>query len=152
MQRGEERLGQGEGVGAEGVAGFEQGRDAGVIFENRPQPVREHRDLPGPRESGVGPAVDLGQYAIEDEVVKLFLAADVAVQRRGNYAEAGGEGAHAQGLRAMGADDREGLCDDAVAGERAAAVVRTVRWVEPQRAVPRVVACCLPLAVHARLR
>ena len=45
----------------------------------------------------VGLAVDPGQGAVEDDVVKLLLAADMAVQRGGNHAEAGGEGAHAQG-------------------------------------------------------
>jgi hypothetical protein len=122
-----------------------------VVFEDRPQPVRERGDLPGPREGGIGPAVDLGQDAVQDEVVQLLLASDVAVQRGGNHAEAGAQGAHAQGRRPVGADDREGLGDDAVAGERAAAVLLTVRGAEPQLAGPRVVAC-LPLAVHARLR
>ena len=75
LQRGEERLGQGEGCGADWVAGLEQGGDAGVIFENRPQPARERGNLPGPGESGVGLAVDLGQDAVEDEVIQLLLAA-----------------------------------------------------------------------------
>jgi hypothetical protein len=48
VQRREECFGQGEGVGAEGVAGLEQRGDAGMIFQDCPQPLRERRDLPGP--------------------------------------------------------------------------------------------------------
>ena len=94
-----------------------------MVFEDGPQPPCERGELPGPRQGGVGLAVDLAQDGVEDEVIQLLLAADVAVQRAGNHAEAGGQGAHAQGRRAMGADDREGLGDDAVAGEHAAAVL-----------------------------
>ena len=97
LQRCEERLGQGEGVRPEGVAGLEQPGDAGMVFQDGAQPVREHLDLPGPAESVVGLAVDLGQHPVHDEVAELFLAAHVAVQRAGDHAEAGGEGAHAQG-------------------------------------------------------
>jgi hypothetical protein len=60
VQRGEERLGQGEGCGAEGVAGLEQGGAAGVVLEDGPQPACERGDLPGPGEGRVGWAVDLG--------------------------------------------------------------------------------------------
>ena len=149
VQRREEPLGQGEGRRADGVARLEQGGDAGVVFQDGPQPTRERGELPGPREGGIGPAVDLAQDGVEDQVIQLLLAADVTVQRAGNHAEAGGQGAHAQGRRALGADDREGLGDDAVAGEHAAAVLLAARRVEPQRAGPRALACCLPLAVHA---
>jgi hypothetical protein len=71
----------------------------GWVFEEGPQPARERGDLPGPRESGVGLAVDLGPHAVQDEVIQLLLASDVAVQRGGNHAEASGQGAHAQGRR-----------------------------------------------------
>ena len=96
-------------------------------------------------------AVDLGQDAVEDEVVELLLAADVAVQRAGNHAEAGGQGAHAEGLHAVGADDREGLGDDAFAGERDAAAFLLVGWGgEPQQAgAPR--PRSLPLVGHVCL-
>ena len=90
---------------------------------------------------GVGLAVDLAENRVEDEVVELFLAADVAVQRAGNHAEAGGEGAHAEGLRAVGGDDREGLGDDTLSGERAAAALPVVGRVEPQRGRVRVCCC-----------
>jgi len=85
------RLGQGQGCGAQGVAGLEQGCDAGMVLQDRSQPVRERGDLLRPGQGGVGPAVDLGEYRVEDEVVKLFLAADVPVQRAGNHAEAAGQ-------------------------------------------------------------
>jgi hypothetical protein len=51
------------------------------------------------------------------------LAADVPVQRAGYHAEAGGDSAHAEGLHAVGADDRERLGDNALAGERKAAAI-----------------------------
>jgi hypothetical protein len=87
-----------------------------MILQNRPQPVRQHGNLRHRGQSGVCPAVDLGEHGVEDKIVELFLAADVAVQRAGNHAEAAGEAAHAEGLRAIGADDREGLGDDPLAG------------------------------------
>ena len=149
MQRREESLGQGQRCGADGVTGLEQGGDAGMVLQDRPQPVRERGDLRDPGQSRVGPAVDLGEHRVEDEVVELFLAADVAVQRAGNHAEAGGEGAHAEGLRAIRADDREGLGDDTLAGERAAAALPVVRRVEPERARIRVSGL---LTCHACLR
>ena len=134
MQRCEECLGQGQGCGADGGTGLEQDGDAGVALQDRPQSVRERGDLCGPGQSRVGPAVDLGKHSVEDKVIELFLAADVAVQRPGNHAEAAAEGAHAEGLRAICADDREGLGDDPLAGERAAAAVPVVWRVEPERA------------------
>ena len=118
---------------AERVAGLEQGGDAGMVLQDRAQPARERGDLHGPRRGGVSPAVDLAEHRVEDEVVQLFLAADVAVQRAGNHAEAAGEAAHAQGLRAVGGDDREGLRDDTLAGERPTAALPLVGRVEPQR-------------------
>ena len=110
----------------EGVAGLEQPGDAGVVFQNRPQPVRERLDLPGPGEGGARLAVDLGQYPVGDEVEELLLAAHVPVQRGRDHAKAGGEGAHAQGGRAVGADDRERLGDYPLAGQRAAGAVTGV--------------------------
>ncbi len=106
------------------------------MFEDSPQPVRERADLPGPGEGGVGLAVDLGQHAVEDEVMELLLAAYVAVQRTGNHSEAGGEGAHAEGPDTTGADDYEGLGDDSFAGEGAAAVLVAVWGVNQSRRVP----------------
>ena len=125
--------------------------DAGMVFQDCPQPLRERRDLPGPVEGVIGLAVDLGQHAVEDEVVELLLAADVAVQRAGNHAQAGGQGAHAEGLHAVRADDREGLGDDALAGERAPAALLAVGRAEPQR-VRRRITRCLRLVRHVCLR
>ena len=50
VQRREEGLGEGEGVWSEGVAGLEQSGDAGMVFQDCPEPVRERRDLLGPGE------------------------------------------------------------------------------------------------------
>ena len=91
-----------------------------MAFQDRPQPLREHLDLAGPAERAAGLAVDLGQHPVHDEVAELLLAAHVAVQRAGNDAEAGSEGAHAEGVHALSADDREGLGDDPLAGQRPA--------------------------------
>jgi len=73
VQRCEERLGEGEGVWPEGVAGLEQSGDAGMVLKDRPQPVRERLDLLGPGEARIDLAVDLGEDPVEDEVVKLLL-------------------------------------------------------------------------------
>jgi hypothetical protein len=104
-----------------------------MVLQNRPQPVREGRDLSGPGRPGVCLAVDLGEHRVEYEVIELFFTADVPVQRAGYHAEAGGDSAHAEGLRAIGADDRERLGDNALAGERGAAAIPLVYRAEPQR-------------------
>jgi HSP20 family protein len=150
-QRCQERLGQGEGVWPEGVAGLEQPGDAGVVFQDRPQPVREHLDLLGPGEGVAGLAVDLGQDPVHDEVAELFLAAHVPVQRGGDHAEAGGQGAHAQGGGAVGADDRERLGDHPLAGERTAGSLIGVGGAEPQQLRARIGGCLRPVR-HVRLQ
>ena len=81
--------------------------------------------------------------------MELFLAADVAVQRAGNHAEAAGEAAHAEGLCAIHADDREGLGDDTLAGERRPAALPVVRRNEPERARVQVFGL---VTCHAYLR
>jgi len=91
----------------------------------------------------------LSEHGVEDKIVELFLAADVAVQRAGNHAEAAGQAAHAEGLRAIRADDRESLGDDPLAGERAAAGLGVAGRAEPQRAGVRV---CGLLGCHGCLR
>ena len=90
MERGEEGLGQGQGVRAERIAGPEQPGDAGVVFQHYPQPLGQLGDLLGPGKGGIGPAVHLGQHPVED--------------------------AHAERLDAALADDFEGLGDDAFPG------------------------------------
>jgi hypothetical protein len=98
-----------------------------MVLQDRPEPVRERGDLCGPGLGGIGLTVDLGEDGVEDEVVELFLVRDMAVERAGHDAEAGGEGAHAEGWCAVGADDRECLRDDTLAGEHAAAAVPVAR-------------------------
>ena len=97
-------------------------------------------------------AVDLGQHPVEDEVVELLLVAHVAVQRRGNHSQTGGEGAHAQRVHAVGADDREGLGDDPLAGQRAAAALVFAGWGdEPERVRARIVSGWLSSLRHVCL-
>jgi hypothetical protein len=62
-----------------------------MVFQDGPQPLPERGHLPGPIQGVIGLAVGLGQHVVEDKVVELLLAADVAVQRAGNHAQAGGE-------------------------------------------------------------
>jgi hypothetical protein len=99
----------------------------------------------------VGLAVDLGEHSVHSQVAELFLAAHVPVQGTGDHAQAGGEGAHAQHARAIGADDRERLGDQALAGQRAAPVLRASGGIEPQQ----ILACadsCVWCVRHGRLR
>jgi hypothetical protein len=49
-----------------------------VIFKDRPQTLRERADLVRPAQGVVNLPVDLGQDAVEDEVVELLLASDVS--------------------------------------------------------------------------
>jgi hypothetical protein len=48
LQRPQERLGKGEGVRPERVAGLEDPGDAGMLFEHRPEPMGEQLDPLGP--------------------------------------------------------------------------------------------------------
>jgi hypothetical protein len=64
-QRREECLGNGKRCGADGIAGLEQGGDAGMVLQGRPQPAREGADLCGPGRAGICLAVDLGEHRVE---------------------------------------------------------------------------------------
>jgi HSP20 family protein len=75
LQLRQKRLGQGQGVQAERVAGLEQGRDAGMVFQVRAEPVGEGLDLPGPAGSVADLGVDLGQHPVCGQVAELLLAA-----------------------------------------------------------------------------
>ena len=110
-------------------------------LRGRSQPVRERGHLPGPGEGGVGLAVDLGQDGVEDEVIQWSLLPTSPYSAAGPR-EAGGQGAHAQGRRPVGADDREGLGDDAVAGEHGAAVLSPPGGVNHSGRCPRRGCCC----------
>ncbi len=57
-----------------------------MVLEHRTQPVRQYLDPLGPGEGVIHSAIDLGQHPVDEEVMKLLLAAHVAVQRRGNHA------------------------------------------------------------------
>jgi Hsp20/alpha crystallin family len=123
LQRRKERLGQGQGVGSQRVAGLEDGGDAGMGLEHLTQSMGEELELVGPGLGGVEVAVNLGQDAVKDQVVELLLVADVVVDRAGGDSQAGGQAAHGQGLGAVLGDDRQGLGDHALAGELGAAVL-----------------------------
>src|SRR5690348_17662615 len=103
-----------------------------MVVQHRPQPVREDLDLLGPGEGVFEMVVDLGQHAVQDEIVELLLAAYVAVQRRGNDVETGGQCAHAQCVHAVGGDDGERLGNQAFPGQGAAPVLVDHRRGEPQ--------------------
>jgi hypothetical protein len=133
LQRPEERLGQGQGVGSEGVAGLEDAGHPGMVLEHRAQPMGQELELAGPVRGWAQAHVDLGQHVVEDQVVQLLLVADVMVEGAGNDLEAGGQAAHGEGLDAVVGDDREGLGDHPFAGELVAAVMVDDGRVEPQR-------------------
>jgi hypothetical protein len=79
-----ERLGQGEGVRPERVAGLEERGNPGMVLQHLPQPMGEQLELLGPGLGGVEVAVDLGEHGVKDQVVELLLVADVVVERAGD--------------------------------------------------------------------
>ena len=85
-----------------------------------------------PRE-GSSVEVDLGQDAVEEQILELLFVADVVVEGAGDDPQAGGQAAHGQGLGAVVGDDRQRLVDDAFAGELGAAVLVVDGRAEPQR-------------------
>ena len=91
LQRGQERLGQGQGVGAEGVAGLEDPGDPGMGLQDLAQPMGQDLELFGPGQGGVGVEVDLGQDAVKEQVLELLFVADVVVEGAGDDAQAGGQ-------------------------------------------------------------
>jgi hypothetical protein len=71
----------------------------------------------------------------------------MAVQRAGHHAETGGDGSHAEGLRAFGADDCEGLGDDALAGEQSATASPSSGGLNHSDREPASPACCPAMRV-----
>jgi hypothetical protein len=53
-------------VGAERVAGLEDGGDPGMCLQHHAQPMGQDLELPGPAEGGVEVEVDLGQDAVKE--------------------------------------------------------------------------------------
>ena len=78
--------------------------------------------------------VDLGQDAVEQQVLELLFVAEVVVEGARDDPQAGGQAAHGQGLDAVVGDDRQRLGDHPLAGELGAAVRIVDGCVEPQRA------------------
>jgi len=146
LQRGQDRLGEGQGVGAERVAGLEDPGDPRMGLEHHAQPGGQDFELFGPSQGGVGVEVDLGQDAVKDQVLELLFVADVVVEGAGDDPQAGGQGAHAHGLDAVLGDDRQRLGNHALAGELGAAVGVVDGCVEPERGWPPVgrglTGCC----------
>jgi hypothetical protein len=85
--------------------------------------MRKQLDPLGPGQGGVDVAVDLGEHAVQDQVLELLLVAHVAVERPGDHSEARGQVTHGQRLDALLGDDRERLGHHALAGERRAALL-----------------------------
>jgi hypothetical protein len=55
-------------VGAQRVAGLEDGGDPGMGLQDLTEPVAQDLELLGPGQGGVGVEVDLGQDAVQQEV------------------------------------------------------------------------------------
>jgi hypothetical protein len=133
LERLKERLGQGEGVGAEWVAGLEDPGYPGMGLEHLAEPVGQELELVGPVQGGVQVGVDLGQDVVEDQVVELLFVADVVVEGTGDDPQAGGQAAHAQGVGAVMGDDRQRLFDNAFTGKPVTAVLAVAGRAKPQR-------------------
>jgi hypothetical protein len=82
-------------------------------------------------QGGVQVEVDLGQDAVEEQVLELLFVADMVVEGAGDDAQAGGQAAHGEGVGAVVGDDRQRLFDDAFAGQLRAAVLVVAGRVEP---------------------
>jgi hypothetical protein len=105
-----------------------------MSFQHGAQSMSECLDLRSPRQRRVDVAVDLGEHAVDDQVLELFFAPYVAVQGAGDHPEACGQGAHGQRFDAVLGDQRECLGHHTVPGQRVAELLIGVGWVEPQRA------------------
>jgi hypothetical protein len=121
-------------VGSERVAGLEDAGHPRMGLEQPPEPVGQQLELLGPAQGGVQVEVNLGQHAVEDQVLELLFVADVVVEGAGDNPEAGGQAAHGQGLDAVLGDDRQRLGDHPLWGELGAAVLVVDGGVEPERA------------------
>jgi hypothetical protein len=133
LQRPKERLGQGQGVRPQRVAGLEDAGHPRMVLEHLAQPMGQELELAGPVQGRVQADVDLGQHVVEDQVVEALLVPDMVVERPGDHPQAGGQAAHGEGLDAVVGDDREGLGDHPLTGELVAAVLVVDGRVEPQR-------------------
>jgi hypothetical protein len=133
LQRGQERLGQGQGVRSQWVAGLEDSSHAGMGLKHLAQPMGQDLELLGPAQGGVQVEVDLGQDTVEEQVLELLFVADMVIEGARDDPEAGGQAAHGQSLRAVLGDDRQRLFDDPFAGELGAAVLVVAGRAKPQR-------------------
>jgi hypothetical protein len=86
-----------------------------------------------PRQCVVDLAVDLGEDAVNDQVLELLLVTYVAVERAGDHSKARGQGAHSECFEALLGDQRECLGHHALPSERAAQLLIGARSAKPQR-------------------
>ncbi len=68
----------------QGVAGLEDASHAGMGLEHLAQPMGQDLELLGPGQRGTEVDIDLGQDAVEEQVLELLLVADVAIDRAGD--------------------------------------------------------------------
>ena len=78
---------------------------AGMVLEHLAQAMGQDLEPLGPGQRGTEVDIDLGQDAVEEQVLELLLVADVAIDRAGDDPQAGGQAAHGQGLDAVLGDD-----------------------------------------------
>jgi hypothetical protein len=83
-QRPKERLGKNQGVGSERIAGLEDPGDPWMALEYLAQPLGQHLELLGPAQGGLQVQVDLGQDAVQNQILEQLLVADMMVQGAGN--------------------------------------------------------------------
>src|SRR2546421_9738128 len=96
--------------------------------------MSEHLDLLDPWQYLVDLAVNLGEHAVNNQVLELLFALYVAVQGAGDHPETRGQGAHGQRFDTLLGNQRECLGHHALPGECAADLLIGFRGVEPQRA------------------
>ena len=91
LQRGQEGLGQGQGMGSQRVAGLEDPGHPGMVLEDLAEPVGQDLELLAPAKGGVQVEVDLGQDAVKEQVLELLFVADVVIEGAGDDPQAGGQ-------------------------------------------------------------
>jgi hypothetical protein len=102
-------------------------------LEHLAQSVGQDLELLGPAQRGVQAEVNLGQDAVEEQVLELLFVADVVIEGAGDDPQAGGQAAHGQGVGAVMGDDRQRLFDNAFTGKPVTAVLVVAGRAKPQR-------------------
>ena len=131
LQRSKEGLGQGQGVGSQGVAGLEDAGHPGMGLQHLPEPVGQDLELLGPAQGGVEVDVDLGQDVVQDQVLELLFVADVVVQGAGDDPRRAARRRMVRAWTPSWAMTVQRLFDDAFTGQLRAAVLAVGGRVEP---------------------